>query len=100
LSALAHDLRRYHATGEINFHVADKARAIAALRETFADGRQDDLDGITVEYGDLAGDDWWWFNVRASNTEPLLRLNLEARRAETRDARRDQLVALLGEPEA
>jgi phosphomannomutase len=100
LSELAHDLRRYHATGEINFHVADKARAIAALRETFADGRHDELDGITVEYGDLSSDDWWWFNVRASNTEPLLRLNLEARRAQTRDARRDQLVALLGEPEA
>jgi phosphomannomutase len=100
LSELVRELRRYHATGEINFHVADKARAIALLRETFADGRQDDLDGITVEYGDLARDDWWWFNVRASNTEPLLRLNLEARRASTRDARRDQLVALLGEPEA
>lgn len=100
LSELARDLRRYHATGEINFHVPDKARAIATLRETFADGRQDELDGITVEYGDLAADDWWWFNVRASNTEPLLRLNLEARKARTRDRRRDQLVALLGEPEA
>lgn len=100
LSELVSDLRRYHATGEINFHVADKAKAIAGLRATFADGRQDELDGITVEYGDLSSDDWWWFNVRASNTEPLLRLNLEARRAQTRDARRDQLVALLGEPEA
>ena len=56
---------------------------------------QDELDGITVEYGDLDSDDWWWFNVRMSNTEPLLRLNLEARRQETRDARRDELVALL-----
>ena len=47
------------------------------------------------DYGDLSDEDWWWFNVRMSNTEPLLRLNLEARRQETRDARRDELVALL-----
>ena len=61
-------------------------------------GRQDDLDGITVEFGDLSSADWWWFNVRASNTEPLLRLNLEAKQKSTRDRRRDELVALLGEP--
>lgn len=100
LSELVRDLRRYHATGEINFHVADKDKAIADLRQTFSDGRLDDLDGVTIEYGDLASDDWWWCNVRASNTEPLLRLNLEARRPETRDRRREQLVGLLGEPEA
>ncbi|HVS17193.1 MAG TPA: phosphomannomutase/phosphoglucomutase [Planctomycetota bacterium] len=100
LSQLASDLRRYHATGEINFHVADKQQAIADLRQTFADGRLDDLDGVTIEYGDLSSDDWWWCNVRASNTEPLLRLNLEARRAQTRDRRREQLIGLLGEPEA
>lgn len=99
-SSLVAGLRRYHATGEINFHVADKDAAIARLKATFADGRQDELDGITVEYGDLDSPDWWWFNVRASNTEPLLRLNLEARTAELRDAKRAQLVALLGEPEA
>ena len=95
LSELVQDLRRYHSTGEINFEVEDKAAAIARLKERYADGRQDELDGITVEYGDLDSDDWWWFNVRMSNTEPLLRLNLEAKRQETRDARRDELVALL-----
>lgn len=100
LSELVEDLRRYHATGEINFEVEDKEAAIAALRERYSDGRQDDLDGITVEYGDLESDDWWWFNVRMSNTEPLLRLNLEARRQETRDAKRDELIGLLGTPEA
>ena len=97
LSNLVQDLRRYHATGEINFEVEDKEGAIARLRSRFSDGRQDDLDGITVEYGDLASDDWWWFNVRMSNTEPLLRLNLEARRPETRDKRRDELVELLSQ---
>jgi phosphomannomutase len=96
---LVSGLRRYHATGEINFRVEDKEGAIARLRETFADGRQDDLDGITVEYGDLGAREWWWFNVRASNTEPLLRLNLEASSAELRDRRRDRLVQLLGEPQ-
>jgi len=98
MSEIVADLRRYHSTGEINFEVPDKDAAIASLRETYANGKQDDLDGITVEFGDLSDDDWWWFNVRASNTEPLLRLNLEARNEATRDAKRDELVALLGNP--
>jgi phosphomannomutase len=99
-SALVQDLRRYHATGEINFHVEDKAAAIAALKQRYASGRQDELDGITVEHGDLGQRGWWWFNVRPSNTEPLLRLNLEAETAALRDAKRTELVHLLGEPEA
>lgn len=98
LSELVGDLRRYHATGEINFRVPDKDEAIARLQQTFSDGRQDQLDGITVEYGDLGDAEWWWFNVRASNTEPLLRLNLEASTADLRDRRRDQLIDLLGTP--
>jgi phosphomannomutase len=99
LSALVADLRRYHSTGEINFHVEDKAAKIAELKRRYADGRQDELDGITVEYGDLSRPDWWWFNVRLSNTEPLLRLNLEARTQALRDRKRDELIALLGVPE-
>ncbi|MEW6072234.1 MAG: phosphomannomutase/phosphoglucomutase [Planctomycetota bacterium] len=98
LGELVAGLRRYHATGEINFRVADKEAAIAALRERFADGRQDDLDGITVEYGRLGDREWWWCNVRASNTEPLLRLNLEASSPALRDRRREEIVALLGDP--
>ena len=98
LSELVSGLRRYHATGEINFRVDDKDAAISALKQRYSEGRQDELDGITVEFGDLSDPDWWWFNVRASNTEPLLRLNLEARRAETRDARRAELIAQLGAP--
>lgn len=98
-SEMVQDLRRYHATGEINFRVPDKDVAIAELKAKYADGRQDTLDGITVEYGDLGDSEWWWFNVRASNTEPLLRLNLEASSAELRDQRRDELFSLLGTPE-
>jgi phosphomannomutase len=100
LSELVDGLRRYHATGEINFHVEDKEGAIAHLKREFSDGRQDELDGITVEYGDVSEAHWWWFNVRPSNTESLLRLNLEASSRELCDAKRERLVALLGEPEA
>jgi phosphomannomutase len=99
-SQLVASLRRYHSTGEINFHVDDKAAAIAALKRKYADGKQDELDGITVEFGELGAREWWWFNVRPSNTEPLLRLNLEASSAALRDRRRDEIVSALGEPEA
>jgi phosphomannomutase len=97
-SEMVEGLRRYHPTGEVNFRVADKDASIAMLKERYAEGRQDELDGITVEFGDLSDPDWWWFNVRASNTEPLLRLNLEAARSDIRDARRDEIVSMLGEP--
>jgi phosphomannomutase len=99
LSALASDMRRYHATGEINFQVEDKAAVLARLEARFRDGHQDQLDGLTVEYGELGDREWWWFNVRPSNTEPYLRLNLEASSAALRDARRAELVGLIGEPQ-
>ncbi len=92
------DLRRYHATGELNFHVADKDAVIAELKRKYAKGRVDELDGITAEFGELGDPSWWWFNVRASNTEPLLRLNLEASHAGLRDEKRAELCALLGVP--
>jgi phosphomannomutase len=98
LSKLAADLRRYSSTGEINFQVDDKEAAIARLREVFSDGKQDELDGITVEYGQLGDKSWWWFNVRPSNTESLLRLNLEASDRALRDEKRAVLVDLLGSP--
>jgi phosphomannomutase len=76
LSAMLAPFRRYHASGEINSTVADKAAALERLDAAFADGRRDHTDGLTVEFDD------WWFNVRASNTEPLLRLNVEAKSEE------------------
>ncbi|MCU0304483.1 MAG: phosphomannomutase/phosphoglucomutase [Thermoanaerobaculales bacterium] len=93
LSELVAPLKRYFATGEINFKVEDKAGMIRRLAEVFADGEIDDLDGITVQYDD------WWFNVRPSNTEPYLRLVLEARTRELMDAKRELLLGYLGEPE-
>ncbi|HEX2030627.1 MAG TPA: phosphomannomutase/phosphoglucomutase [Actinomycetota bacterium] len=76
MSELVSPYQRYHASGEINSEVGDQAAAIERVAEAFADGRQDRLDGLTVEYED------WWFNVRPSNTEPLLRLNVEGRTPE------------------
>ncbi|MFB3924834.1 MAG: phosphomannomutase/phosphoglucomutase [Syntrophales bacterium] len=72
LSSLISPLRKYRSTGEINLEVRDIDKIYAVLKKTYADGRQDCLDGLTVSY------DHWWFNLRASNTEPLIRLNLEA----------------------
>jgi phosphomannomutase len=89
LSALLAPYRRYVASGEINSRVADPPATIERVAEATADGRQDRLDGLTVEY------DAWWCNVRASNTEPLLRLNVEARDAETLERATDQLLTLI-----
>ena len=85
-------LRRTHLTGEVNFRVPDKDALLRTIAETFRDGRQDTLDGLTVEYDD------WWFNVRASNTEPFIRLNLEADTAARLAETRARLYALLGTP--
>lgn len=63
--------RRYTQSGEINFETDDKDLALADLRRAFPEAKVDDLDGVTLDLGD------WWCNVRPSNTEPLLRLNLE-----------------------
>ena len=72
LDELVEPLRRYRASGEINTTVADTAAVIDHVASAYSDSDQDRLDGLTVDCGD------WWFNLRPSNTEPLLRLNLEA----------------------
>ena len=93
LSELIAPLERYHATGEVNFHVDDKEGMIRRLADAFSDGAIDDLDGVTVQYED------WWFNVRPSNTEPLLRLVLEARTRALMDEKKALLLTYLGTPE-
>ncbi|MSR63401.1 MAG: phosphomannomutase/phosphoglucomutase [Planctomycetes bacterium] len=99
LSQLLAGVRRYHSTGEVNFHVEDKPAMIAALKKRYASGRQDELDGITVEFGEVGEKQWWWFNVRPSNTEPLLRMIVEASSASLRDQKKAELIGLLGTPE-
>ncbi len=85
-------LRRYSASGEMNFKVADKEAVMAKLADTFSDGEIDHLDGVSIAYPD------WWLNVRPSNTEPLLRLNLEAADDAAVAAKLETLAPLLGEP--
>ncbi len=89
LSELVKPVLRYHASGEINSTVADVEPVFKRLRETFEGGRVIELDGLSIEFDD------WWFNVRASNTEPLVRLNLEAKTREAMEKRRDEMLALI-----
>jgi phosphomannomutase len=89
-SELVASLRtRYHISGEINSKVADVPRALARIEERYQDARLEKLDGISVDYDD------WHFNVRASNTEPLLRLNLEAYSDDLMRRRRDEVLDLI-----
>ena len=92
LKDAADALRKYHGTGEINFKVADKEALMKAVERQFGDGEIDFLDGITVTYPD------WWVNVRPSNTEPFLRMCLEADTAELMAAKKQELFAVLGQP--
>jgi phosphomannomutase len=89
LSGLAADYGRYVLSGEINSTVADQAAVVAGIEAAYAgDGtRLDHLDGLTVEADD------WWFNVRPSNTEPLLRLNVEGKDTATMERVRDEVLA-------
>jgi phosphomannomutase len=80
---------KYAKSPETNFEVADKDAKMKELSLFYKDAKQDWLDGLTVEYKD------WWFNVRPSNTEPLLRLNLEAENAEALDARMKEVSELI-----
>jgi phosphomannomutase len=89
LSELLAPLRRYSASGEINSIVDDQQGRIEAIATRYADGRQDRLDGLTVQYDD------WWCNVRPSNTEPLLRLNAEARTPELLAEKTAEVLALI-----
>ncbi|GAB3420840.1 phosphomannomutase/phosphoglucomutase [Flindersiella endophytica] len=92
LSELLREYTRYAASGEINTRVDDQAGAMARVKETFA-GRDgvtvDELDGLTIEHAD------WWFNLRPSNTEPVLRLNAEASDGQTMEQVRDEVLGLL-----
>jgi len=92
LSRLLAEYSRYHASGELNSLVADQAATTALVKQAFA-GRPgvktDELDGLTVSART------WWFNVRPSNTEPLLRLNVEADTSETMTAVRDEVLGLV-----
>ena len=81
---------RYHISGEINSTVDDAAAVLTRLRERYSDGRQTEMDGLSVAYDD------WHFNVRSSNTEPLVRLNLESLVSEAdMERKRDEVLDLI-----
>jgi len=92
LSSILSTYNRYSASGEINTTVADQAAVTAEIEKAYAklDGvNAEHMDGLTIDGGD------WWFNVRPSNTEPLLRLNVEAKENATMERVRDEVLALM-----
>lgn len=88
-SSVLAPLRKYFVSGEINNEVEEKEKVMKELRIKYKDGKQMELDGLTVEYPD------WWFNVRASNTEPLLRLNVEANYLKLMEKKRDEVLKII-----
>ena len=92
VSALVAPLRRYSHSGEINFEVEDKAAKMEEIADHFSDAEIDHLDGVTCHYKQ------WWCNVRPSNTEPLLRLTLEAKTASEMKKRLLEIKEILGTP--
>ena len=89
LSRLVDELHMYAHSGEINLKVANSQNLIKRAKEKYADGTLSELDGIKVDYPD------WWFSLRTSNTEPLLRLNLEATTLDLMEKKKAELLALL-----
>ncbi len=93
ISELIKPLRRYYSSGEINFKIEDKQAKMDELAKRYSDGQIDNLDGVTIQYKN------WWFNCRPSNTEPLLRLNVEAKSKELLDEKLSEIEKQLGRPE-
>ncbi len=89
ISEITKELSPYVKSPEMNFEVLNKNEILEKIKEKYADAEQDFLDGITVEYKD------WWFNVRPSNTEPLLRLTIEANTEEILKEKQKELTQLI-----
>jgi len=89
LSELIKPMKKYFASGEINSKVSDKDRKMKELAEHYKEGEISWLDGIRVDFKD------WWFNVRPSNTEPLLRLNLEAKTKKLMEAKKEEVLNII-----
>jgi len=82
-------MMRYHHSPEINSKVKDVPSKLTEIKEKYAAGKSFELDGLTVEFTD------WWFNVRPSQTEPLLRLNVEAKTPEMLEEKTRELLDLI-----
>ncbi len=89
LSRLVDQIDVYAHAAEINSTVQDIPNVLTNLKRHYADGHLDEVDGITIEYAD------WWFNARASNTEPLLRLTVEAKTRPMMEQKRDEVLNII-----
>jgi phosphomannomutase len=89
LSRLVRPLKEYYSTGEMNMQVKDKEAILTALEAKYSDAGKDHLDGLTIEY------ESWWFNVRPSNTEPVVRLNLEANDRNTMEEKKSEVLRII-----
>ncbi|MFA5157581.1 MAG: phosphomannomutase/phosphoglucomutase [Patescibacteria group bacterium] len=81
--------RGYFVSGEVNLEVSDTKKVLEKLKEKYSTGKIEEIDGVTVEYSD------WWFNLRASNTEPVVRLNIEANSKVLLAQKKTELVNLI-----
>jgi phosphomannomutase len=88
-SAMIEPYKKYYHSGEINSVVDSVESKLDELKEKYSDAEINLLDGVTVEYKD------WWFNVRGSNTEPKIRLNLEAKTPKLMAEKRDEVLAII-----
>ncbi len=89
LSALVKSIDPYFRSGEINSRVENIGEKLKQIEKHYSDGKIDHLDGLTIDFGD------WWFNLRPSNTEPLLRLNIEATSKEILEKKKEELLKLI-----
>jgi len=91
ISEIVKELSPYAKSPELNFKIADKEAVLEKIKQRYSDGKQDFLDGVTAEYKD------WWFNVRPSNTEPLLRLTIEADSQKILEEKQKELTKFITE---
>ncbi|HSW96513.1 MAG TPA: hypothetical protein VLF89_01675, partial [Candidatus Saccharimonadales bacterium] len=89
LSQLVEEVRRSYESGEINFKVANAQEIMDGVKEKYTDGELSTLDGIAITYPE------WRVSIRTSNTEPLLRLNVESYEKTTMETKRDEIIALI-----
>jgi len=89
LSELIRPLERYPSTGEINLAVRDPSAVLAVLEARYRDADLDHLDGLTIGYPT------WWFNIRPSHTEPVVRLNLEAETRDLMDGKVQEVLSVI-----
>jgi len=89
LSEISNRYMKYFQSGEINFKVTDSSKIMQKLREIFHDGNLDYIDGLTIEY------DNWWCNIRPSNTESVIRMNIEAMDRNTLERKINEIINII-----